>query len=93
MITGSLAGLLLGIMFTLITGKLQLTKKRVVYGTPARMIALVSLLPMVGLVIYMVTTQTTVYDPGGMTAFLVTIVGSVVLMYALGWGLGETPRR
>ena len=93
MITGALAGLLIGVVFTLVTGKLQLTKNRVVYDTPARMIALVSLLPILGLAAYMVATKTTVYETGGMGLFLFALVSSIVLMYAIGWRLGETPRR
>lgn len=93
MITGALAGLLVAIVFTLVTGKLQLTKNRIVYDTPARIIALVSLLPVLGLVAYMLATKTTVNQPGGMGLFVLALVSSVVLMYAIGWRLGEMPRR
>ncbi len=92
-VMGAFAGLMVTIVLTLMKGKLQLTKNRVVYDTPARVIALVSLLPLLGLVAYLVTTKTTVNNPSGLGIFLLTIASCVALMYGIGWGLGETPRQ
>ena len=93
MIFGALGGLLVAVAVTLITGKLQLAKNRIVYGTPARMIALAGLLPLAGLVIHVLTTGRTVNQPGGIGMFLGALAASVLLMYALGWPMGEPPRQ
>ena len=92
-LVGALAGLIAAVVMTLIKGKLQLTKERVVYDTPARVIALVSLLPLLVLIVCMVRTKSTVNDPGGIGMVLLTIAASIALMYGIGWGLGETPRQ
>ena len=92
-VMGALAGLLLTVVMTLLKGKLQLTKDRIVYDTPAKVIALVSLLPIAGLVTYMVATKSTVNTLGGMGLFLFTITASIALMYGIGWRLGEPPRQ
>ena len=93
MIFGALGGLLVAVTLTLITGRLQLTKKRIVYDTPARVIALLSLLPLLGLVLTVLRTGRTVNQPGGLGIFLAAIAACVLLMYALGWPRGEPPRE
>ncbi len=92
-VMGALAGLFLAVVMALTKGKLQLTKDRIVYDTPARVVALVSLLPLAGLIAYMVMTKHTVNDPSSLGLFLLTIAASVALMYGIGWRLGETPRQ
>lgn len=93
MIFGALGGLLVAVTITLITGRSQLTKNRIVYGTPARVIALASLIPLAGLVLYVLKTGRTVNQAGGIGVFLGTLAASVLLMYVLGWALGGPPRE
>ena len=92
MIFGAIAGLLIAVGFTLVTGRLQLTKKRIVYGTPARITAVLGLIPLAGLTAYAVTTGHTVNKSGGIGLFVAAILGCLVMMYAVGWPLGEEPR-
>lgn len=92
MIYGAIAGLLAAIGYTLVIGKLQLTKNRIVYATPARIIALLGLLPLLGLVFYVKTTGHTVLEPGGMGRFVGAIAACILIMYGLGWPLGRPPR-
>ncbi len=92
MIFGAIAGLLAAVGYTLVTGRLQLTKKRIVYGTPARIAAVAGVIPLAGLTAYVVSTGHTVLKPGGMGLFVAEIVASIVVIYAIGWPLGEDPR-
>jgi hypothetical protein len=92
MIAGALGGLLIGIVYTLITGRLQLTKGRIVYGSRARLVALAGLIPFVSLLIYIVATGATVTKETGLQVFFILIGSSVAILYGLGWPMGEPPR-
>jgi hypothetical protein len=89
---GALGGLIIAIIYTIVTGKLQLTKKRIVYGTPARMVAAASLLPLIG-AFGCIFGMRLVGKPEALGAIVAGIVLSLVLMYAVGWGLAEAPRQ
>lgn len=93
MIFGAIGGLLVVVVLALVTGRLQLTKSRIVYDTSARVIALVSLIPLLALVVTVLRTGRTVNQPGGIGIFLAAIAACVLLMYALGWPQGEPPRE
>jgi hypothetical protein len=92
MIFGGIAGLLVAVAYTLVTGKLQLTKNRIIYGPVARVVAVASLLPLVAVVGYVLATGRTVTQPGGLGLFLGALIACVILNYALGWRFGEPPR-
>lgn len=92
MILGALAGLLVAVAIALVTGKLQLTKSRIVYGTHARVTVAAGLVPIAALVVYLVATGHTINKPGGMGLFVAAIAASVALMYGIGWPLGEDSR-
>jgi hypothetical protein len=92
MIGGALGGLLIAIAYTLVTGKLQLTKKHIVYGLPARVSALLGLLPFAALILHLLSTKRTGTEPGGLGIFAATLALCVVVIYATGWKYGEQPR-
>ena len=92
MIGGALGGLLVAIAYTLITGKLQLTKSHIVYGVPARVSALFGLIPLEALGVYFSITAQTVLQPGGLGLFAGTLVASILFIYGAGWRFGEPPR-
>ena len=93
MIVGGLIGLLIGVIYTLVTGKLQLTKTRVAYGTPARAAALLALAPLMFLFATAMRDGGITNKPGGVMLFLGTLVASIVVIYAVGWPFSEAPRE
>ena len=91
MIFGAIAGLLAAVGYTLATGRLQRAKGRIAYGTPARLTAIAELMPLAGLTGYAVSTGHTVNEPGGMGLFVTAILGCIVVIYGIGWPLGQKP--
>jgi hypothetical protein len=92
LIFGAIAGLLIAVAYTLVTGKLKLTKDRVTYGTPARAAALLGLAPLMLLVASAVRSGGIANQPGGIFLFLGTLIGCVFIIYAVAWPFGESPR-
>lgn len=93
MVFGGIAGLLAAVIYTIVTGKLMLTKRRIVYGLPARAAALLALVPMMLLVAYSVRVGGIVRLPGGIGIYLGTLGASVAIAFAVGWPYGEPPRQ
>jgi hypothetical protein len=92
MIFGGIAGLLIAVVYTLITGKLQLAKTRVAYGTPARAAALLGLVPIMVLCALAVPAGGIIKLPGGMLLFLGGLIVSIIIIYVIAWPFGEPPR-
>ena len=93
---GAMSGtiiIFLGALYMLITGKLPLTKNRIVYDTPARLIVLISILPFLGFLIYMAKIRNTVPQPGAHWQFLGSFIVYLLLTYIIGWPLGQPPRQ
>jgi len=91
-IFGGIAGLLIAVVYTLVTGKLKLTKDRVTYGMPARSAALLGLAPVMLLCAWAVRTGGIMNMPNGAVYFLGALVLSVIVIYAVAWPFGEPPR-
>ena len=92
MIYGGIAGLLIAVIYTLVTGKLKLTKNRVTYGMPARSAALLGLAPVMLLCAWAVKAGGILNIPNGILLFLGALVLSIVVIYAVAWPFGEPPR-
>jgi hypothetical protein len=92
-IQGGIVGLLVAVIYTLVTGKLVLNKRRVVYGTPARAAALLSLVPLMLVVILCKVQGGITVMPGGILWFLGGLIASVALGCAVAWPFGEPPRQ
>lgn len=90
MITGGMAGLLVMVIYTLVAGKLKLTKDRVTYGTPARAAALLGLVPLMLLAAFAVRSGGMMSQP--ILLFLGALVASIAVIYAVAWPFGESPR-
>ena len=93
MIGGGILGMLIMVIYTLATGKLTLSKTRVVYGMPARAIALLCLVPMMLVCAYAIRLGGIANMPNGIGLFLAAFVVSIIIVYALGWPFSESPRR
>ncbi len=93
MVYGAIAGLFLAAAYTLLTGRLQLTKERVVYGTAARVLAVLSLLPVTGLAVFARVSGQTTQTGRGMALFLLAMAASIGILYGGGWRLAAPPRR
>lgn len=92
MIYGGIAGLLIAVVYTLVTGKLKLTKDRVTYGMPARSAALLGLAPVMLLCAWAVQVGGILNIPNGILLFLGGLVLSIIVIYAVAWPFGEPPR-
>jgi len=85
--------MLVMVIYTLATGKLTLSKTRVVYGMPARAIALLCLAPLMLVCAYAIRLGGIASMPNGFGLFLGALVLSIGIAYALGWPFSESPRR
>lgn len=92
MIVGGIVGLLIAVIYTLVTGKLQLSKTRMVYGTPARGAALLGLVPLMLLTAFAVRVGGIANLPNGILVFLGALAASIGVIYAVGWPFSESPR-
>jgi len=99
MILGAEIGLLIVGIMALVRGKLPLTKKRVVYGLPARLLAIIALLPIpvtfVAAIVFAIVMDTRGQNPAssavrwtgaGIEAAIVILC--IAAMYGIGWRLG-----
>ena len=93
MIGGGLVGMLVMVVYTLVTGKLTLTKTRVVYGTPARAAVLLGLVPLMLVCAYCIRLGGIANLPNGLWMFLGALIVSIVVIYAVGWSFGGSPSR
>ena len=102
MILGAEIGMLIFGLLALIRGKLTLTKKRVIQGPMARVLAIIAMLPMpislgIGVIVgFAMAAQGKQFDPNEMrgTFALVelgVIVACLVAIYAIGWSWAESP--
>lgn len=92
LITGGIVGLLIAVIYTVVTGKLKLSKTRVTYGMPARAAALLGLAPVMLLSALAVRVGGIDHLPGGILLFLGALIVSVIVIYAVAWPFGEPPR-
>ena len=92
MIVGGIVGLLVAVIYTLVTGKLQLTRSRIAYGTPARAAALLGLVPLMLLTAFAVRVGGIGNLPNGIGLFLIALALSICVIYMVGWPFGESPR-
>jgi hypothetical protein len=102
MILGAEIGLIIMGIIALTKGKLQLTKTKCIYGTPARLLALIALLP-IPLSIVIISTIAVLYAAQGRdvtgaglrwTATGIEagiLVLCVSLIYGIGWRLASPP--
>ena len=93
MIGGGLVAMLVRVVYTLVTGKLTLTKTRVVYGTPARAAVLLGLVPLMLVCAYAIRLGGIANHPNGLWMFLGALIVSIVVIYAVGWSFGGSPSR
>src|SRR5437773_1370836 len=104
MILGAEIGLLVLGIYGLTTGKLTLSKTRVVEGPAARWLAVVCMLPLplsfvVGFVIGFTTAaRGQPWNPDSWRWTLILIEGGIVVacvavVYTVGWGLAEHPEQ
>jgi len=104
MILGAAIGLIIVGIIALVKGKLQLTKNKYVYGTPARLLALVALAPIplwimiIGALAVGNVAQGREVTAGSLQWTSIGIeVGvlltCVALIYGIGWKIAETPRQ
>jgi len=102
MILGAEIGLLIMGIMAMSQGKLVLTKKRVVFGTPARLLAIVTFLPLpvsfvLGFLLgfAMGASGRNPGDPAVGWQFIALEAGVLVicvgLLYGIGWQLGVDP--
>lgn len=100
MILGAEIGLMVMGVIALVKGKLTLTKDRVVYGTPARILAILAFLPLplsfvTGMIygMYLATQgRTGLDDSNRLWAIgieLGILVACIVAMYGIGWRLAR----
>src|SRR4051794_12157944 len=89
---GGITALLVMAVYTLVTGKLTLTKTRVVYGMPARATALLGLVPLMLVCAYSVRLGGIANLSYGLPLFFGALAASVAVIYAVGWMFGESPR-
>lgn len=80
------------VVYTLVTGKLTLTKTRAVYGMPARAIALLALAPLMLVCAYAIRLGGIANMPNGIWLFLGGLAASIGTVYVVGWPFGERPR-
>jgi hypothetical protein len=102
MILGAEIGLMVMGIIALVKGKLTLTKNRVVHGTPARLLAILTFLPMplafasgVTYGVYLVAQGREVTEDSVRYTMIGVEVGILVLcivaLYAIGWKLAGPP--
>jgi hypothetical protein len=102
MILGAEIALVVLGIYALVKGKLTLTKKKVVYGTPARLLAIIAFLPMplslmIGVIYGVVLTVKgqDVTSPGVRLTMIGIEAGVLILctaaLYGLGWQLAKPP--
>jgi peptidoglycan/LPS O-acetylase OafA/YrhL len=91
-IFGGIIGLLVAVVYTIVTGKLKLTQHRIAYGMPARAAALLGLVPLMLLSAVSVRVGGIANMPDGIAIFLGTLVLCVIVMYGVAWPFGEEPR-
>ena len=100
MILGAEIGLLIMGIYALATGKLTLTKRRVVRGTRARLLAIIALLPipitvLLGMILGIIFIGQGRSVSGSEFRWMATgieagvVVLCVIALYAIGWRLAE----
>jgi hypothetical protein len=102
MVLGAEIGMLAMGLYALVTGKLILTKKRVVRGAAARLLALFALMPLPMTVIVAVVlgflaamlgmrVDEGAFKFAGIFIELTALVLSLIAVYAIGWAVGSDP--